>query len=520
MEFPDPLPEIIADLAPSPTPDTDPGPTDVSTTELVSAQAPAPTCEIISDPALVLEAAKPQKKRPKFSTVTNKDKTVEIRGGKLIFHESKLNYQIHPSTIRELALFHEMKYSTQVQNAIQIEDQLRQFSPLIGKLVQESEKPLDELAIFIKEILCPTGFDDADPWNDILLPSMLEAVIQEVAVRRLYGVNVESPETGENHICDMLRVYRWDVSCIEGVFPKTLIPAILRRRQGREELQAEAQQLFNELPVEEKIWIASQTSSRKKRKLDAAVTGLLDEKDVACETKSPIIKTPIAKKEKTPRPVVKPAPVENKPAKPTVSIKGFFSSVKKGSREPTALVKEPAHTSDYSKYFHPFRVKHDTSLAEPRTSKIHLTLDFDKIINKGCVSKLSGSELLRQQQQTLGALRQLVLDGRKSDQNDDDVTAYAEEMYRPKLLHFHENYRPAFFGAWLNESTKISPRNFLKKDQDLLDYSFDSEEEWQEEEEGELLADSDEEDDEEDEDFDSKDGSDSENDVREFIFRV
>ncbi|KAJ9070278.1 hypothetical protein DSO57_1009887 [Entomophthora muscae] len=59
MEFPDPLPEIIADLAPSPTPDTDPGPTDVSTTELVSAQAPAPTCEIISDPALVLEAKIP-----------------------------------------------------------------------------------------------------------------------------------------------------------------------------------------------------------------------------------------------------------------------------------------------------------------------------------------------------------------------------------------------------------------------------------------------------------------------------
>ncbi|KAJ9079274.1 hypothetical protein DSO57_1037102 [Entomophthora muscae] len=417
-----------------------------------------------------------------------------------------------------------MKYSTQVQNAIQIEDQLRQFSPLIGKLVQESEKPLDELAIFIKEILCPTGFDDADPWNDILLPSMLEAVIQEVAVRRLYGVNVESPETGENHICDMLRVYRWDVSCIEGVFPKTLIPAILRRRQGREELQAEAQQLFNELPVEEKIWIASQTSSRKKN--ENSMLQLL-----VYWTRRMLLVKPnlLSSRRRLPRKRKPPGlwsnPLQSKTNQPNPlsASKDSFLLLKRdlASQQPLVRhrinslirqVKEPAHTSDYSKYFHPFRVKHDTSLAEPRTSKIHLTLDFDKIINKGCVSKLSGSELLRQQQQTLGALRQLVLDGRKSDQNDDDVTAYAEEMYRPKLLHFHENYRPAFFGAWLNESTKISPRNFLKKDQDLLDYSFDSEEEWQEEEEGELLADSDEEDDEEDEDFDSKDGSDSEND--------
>lgn len=445
--------------------------------------------------------------------MANKDKTAEIRVGRLIFNEPKLNFQIHPLTIKELARFHELKHTTQIQNSIQLEVLLRSFDSLIGLLIQESEKPLAELSVFVKEILCPTGFDEHDPWNDILLPSMLEAVINEIALRKSYGVRVEAPETGEGQLCDSMLVFRWDVKNVEAIFPAPLIPAILRRRQERERLQEEAQRLFNELPSEERIWIASQNASRKKRKLESAAPALLDEKDVVIEAKPYAIKSPTLKKERPEKPAVKPVPAEPKLAKPGASITGFFSPVKR-TNQAARSCEEPANVSDYMKYFHPFHVKHNTTIAKPVPLETRLAPSFDSILSKGCSGDVDAHQLLSQVQRFLVSQKQqLVLSRRgdfKLDESDEESLLFISGL-RPKLLHFHENYRPAFFGAWLKESAIISPRNFLKKDSTLLDYSVDSEEEWVDEEEGELLDDSDEEDEEEEEDL-SKDGSDSEND--------
>ncbi|XP_022105893.1 chromatin assembly factor 1 subunit A-like [Acanthaster planci] len=72
-----------------------------------------------------------------------------------------------------------------------------------------------------------------------------------------------------------------------------------------------------------------------------------------------------------------------------------------------------------------------------------------------------------------------------------------------KLLQFHENYRPPYYGTWRKKSEMINPRNYLKKDEDMLDYEVDSDEEW--EEPGESLSHSEGEDDGEDVD----DGGDS-----------
>ncbi|XP_066552318.1 chromatin assembly factor 1 subunit A [Amia ocellicauda] len=59
---------------------------------------------------------------------------------------------------------------------------------------------------------------------------------------------------------------------------------------------------------------------------------------------------------------------------------------------------------------------------------------------------------------------------------------------RLKLLQFHENYRPAYWGTWSKKSQHISPRCPLRQDKDLLDYELDSDEEWEEEEPGESLS--------------------------------
>ena len=41
----------------------------------------------------------------------------------------------------------------------------------------------------------------------------------------------------------------------------------------------------------------------------------------------------------------------------------------------------------------------------------------------------------------------------------------AQTTMRAKLLQFHENYRPAYYGTWRRRSERISPRNPLKKDE-------------------------------------------------------
>ncbi|XP_015246816.1 PREDICTED: chromatin assembly factor 1 subunit A [Cyprinodon variegatus] len=82
------------------------------------------------------------------------------------------------------------------------------------------------------------------------------------------------------------------------------------------------------------------------------------------------------------------------------------------------------------------------------------------------------------------------------------------KRYGPmKLLQFHENYRPAYWGTWSKKSSHISPRCPLRQDKNLLDYEVDSDEEWEEEEPGESLSHSEGEEEEEGgEDDDDDDG--------------
>ncbi|XP_075979555.1 chromatin assembly factor 1, p180 subunit [Anticarsia gemmatalis] len=61
------------------------------------------------------------------------------------------------------------------------------------------------------------------------------------------------------------------------------------------------------------------------------------------------------------------------------------------------------------------------------------------------------------------------------------------EKLRPKLLSFHENRRPPYWGTWRKKSASIKPRNPFGQDQKQLDYEVDSDEEWEEEQEGESI---------------------------------
>ncbi|CAN0105810.1 unnamed protein product, partial [Hapterophycus canaliculatus] len=60
-----------------------------------------------------------------------------------------------------------------------------------------------------------------------------------------------------------------------------------------------------------------------------------------------------------------------------------------------------------------------------------------------------------------------------------------------KLLQFHQDHRPPYWGTWSKASKQVTGRRPLGRDtKGLLNYDYDSEEDWEEEAQGEdLLSD-------------------------------
>ena len=92
----------------------------------------------------------------------------------------------------------------------------------------------------------------------------------------------------------------------------------------------------------------------------------------------------------------------------------------------------------------------------------------------------------------------MIIDGDISSglKTTETTTKHEINKIKGKLLQFHENYRPAYFGSWRKRSASVRARTPLKKDEDILNYDMDSDEEWEEEEPGESLSNSEGEDEE------------------------
>ena len=95
----------------------------------------------------------------------------------------------------------------------------------------------------------------------------------------------------------------------------------------------------------------------------------------------------------------------------------------------------------------------------------------------------------------VSAVRRLT--GRLRDRN----------VFPGKVLIFHEDARPGYYGTWTRNSREVGPRTPFSRDVVSLDYGVDSGEEWEEEEEGDVLENDEDEDgaatDEHDSDLDS-----------------
>ncbi|KAH9622774.1 hypothetical protein KSS87_007370 [Heliosperma pusillum] len=87
-------------------------------------------------------------------------------------------------------------------------------------------------------------------------------------------------------------------------------------------------------------------------------------------------------------------------------------------------------------------------------------------------------------------------DGKSCHNNTSGSSHVTNKCFRRKqLLQFDKSNRPAFYGIWPKKSCIVRSRHPFTKDPDL-EYEIDSDEEWEEEEPGESLSDSEKEDEE------------------------
>uniref|UniRef100_A0A146LFT6 Chromatin assembly factor 1 subunit A n=1 Tax=Lygus hesperus TaxID=30085 RepID=A0A146LFT6_LYGHE len=72
----------------------------------------------------------------------------------------------------------------------------------------------------------------------------------------------------------------------------------------------------------------------------------------------------------------------------------------------------------------------------------------------------------------------------KSDHEDEAALCVKTKRQRAKLLQFHDNRRPPYWGTWRKKSSAVTPRKPFAQDK-VFDYEVDSDSEWEDEEEGE-----------------------------------
>nr|XP_039266330.1 chromatin assembly factor 1 subunit A-B-like [Styela clava] len=190
------------------------------------------------------------------------------------------------------------------------------------------------------------------------------------------------------------------------------------------------------------------------------------------------------------------------------SFKSFFKSP---ARSPSIKKESPQLTG----VFPPFQLKKDMILAPITRMKIDSAqkayLD-DALVKQDFTSsymKQFGKKYKRNMSMpTLPKLRRQLMSLSEDGLElvEDGESQPGAKILRAKFLLFHTNYRPPYFGTWRKESKNLSYKNPFKKDTDLFDYEFDSDDEWEDPGEGEDIDKSDDEDEEEKADEDEDDG--------------
>ncbi|KAJ2830287.1 hypothetical protein IWW50_000373 [Coemansia erecta] len=434
-----------------------------------------------------------------------------FKHGKLGLAEKKLGLERHPSVIAAVFGFHQLIAQLKLEpDGLPLARIPREHWPLIAMLVQERDVTIASLVRSVEQQLCPVLFGEESTCNsDILAVGTVEEAITQIAENANYGVclaDVQRRTADVDEVPHNLQIQRWEVRDTQ-LLPKDVQEIVCKRRLVREDARKECAQWFVALDDETHAQLLAGTLKKLKskiavpRQLDTPWdTGLLGEGSAKgpLATASPRKKQHVLRGQK--------------------SLQNFFAT----ERHAPSTVPPPKDTRDYyTSTFLPFNLRNDTELYKHRTSPGFDTSRIDALVNisqsADANSTLpSARELLHEfavasAPTTPGtSATPVVCDG--VDLDEVELELMRLRRMPMKLLQFHGNRRPAYFGTCSKRVRGVGARRPLARDTSELDYDVDSDAEWEaEDEEGEELHsddddDDDDDDDENDEDFDEESG--------------
>ncbi|KAI8825162.1 uncharacterized protein EV422DRAFT_517686 [Fimicolochytrium jonesii] len=452
---------------------------------------------------------------------------VDIKKGKVVFSEKKVNFERHPSTITDLASFFQWKEDLPQGEALSVFPPL--FHSLVARYVEESHLELDALASHIKDALCPPGFGEDSPDDgEVLSADVIATAVQSLAARRNYGVccnNISPPN---------LAVWRWEVQNMS-LFPPELATTVDQRRQKRILAASALNSIFKSLPKSEKDKIApppattakaapalaiastprakqdakqeAKEREKQKKAAEKAAEKLEKERRAAeklaekaaekaekdrkgAERKAEReLKEAERKAEREKKDAIKRAQKDAEDAEKSKqkSIAGFFTKVQREEVKPAPPVKVVSETKAFWEYFPPFHAKDNITVAPynrfPKPSAALLAKLFPRPPPNVSLPKFSRAPSTSAKSTLPADVMDIV-----HANGDGSVKTIPAEIYRYKLLQFAGDLRPPYWGTWTKTSKVINGRRPFARDTVTLDYDYDSEAEWEEDGPGEELV--------------------------------
>ncbi|TIA76193.1 hypothetical protein E3P91_00109 [Wallemia ichthyophaga] len=457
---------------------------------------------------------------------------------KLVFKQKPLNLSKNTKTLQSLLDFHQFLSS--------LNDNLNQIPSnhlqLISILTHESDKQLNDLIKHVKSQIKPSNF------KFDITQSALQSAIKEVAQFKNYGLDGDDlPNT--------LKLFKWEVNNLDHL-PLDSLDSLKQRRFDREFSQ---QKLFESIEGVDRCDLETflshaasvptpaldrskkedekrrkdEEKAEDKRKKDEEKQRKEAEKQEEKQRKEDEKQDEKQRKEdekqkKEDEKNDKIAAANQKKEKQSSAFKGFFSKV----ATPKKHLSPSKDVSDFHKTFKPFHLKQGFEMAPINAFNPAQFDDLWDTINKATPDDITLSSSLSEIPKwkiikknpavaskhvpsntkiappvDLRLIMQQLSEaevGGDEDQTTDILESFKTRFrgkVKHKLLEYHEDYRPGWWGTCTKSSSTIGPRRPLAKDALQFDYTYDSEVEWGEEEQ-----------DEKGEEIQSQPGSDDEKD--------
>ncbi|XP_071169913.1 chromatin assembly factor 1 subunit A-like isoform X3 [Mytilus edulis] len=153
-------------------------------------------------------------------------------------------------------------------------------------------------------------------------------------------------------------------------------------------------------------------------------------------------------------------------------------------------------TVEPSGLFMPFQVKENTKLAPE--CRQYISEEQKNFLDKCLIDQESNVLYIKDLQNGKKTGKSEKTFPKTIGEDDVELLVHDSETvkkvtYKCKLLQFHMNYRPPYYGTYRKKSSHVRPRNPFKTDTEIFDYEYDSDDDWEEEEPGESLSDCDDE---------------------------